>query len=78
MGPEAQLLNVIADRLDLFRRSVRFHNNQHGLALEAPVYLGWKGWAISEGMGSFCGKADFCGWFAREVGACLVRRLVLA
>jgi hypothetical protein len=30
MGTETQLDNVIADGLDLFRRSLRFHDNQHG------------------------------------------------
>ncbi len=29
MGTETQLHNVVADRLDLFRRSLRFHDNQH-------------------------------------------------
>ena len=38
VGTETQLLNVLADRLDLFRCRLRFHHNQHSLAPKPPVY----------------------------------------
>ena len=37
MGAETQLLNGLADRLDLLRRGLRFHHNQHNGPLKPPV-----------------------------------------
>ena len=37
VGTETQLINMLADRLDLLRRGLRFHDNQHGQPLKPSV-----------------------------------------
>jgi len=40
VGTETQLLNVIADCLDLLRRRLRFHDNQHDIPQTTSLSFG--------------------------------------